>query len=151
MIPRTPKEVKEYFKQIRKEQMEITHLVEMIRSEELMLLPKAIQYDKDKVQTSPEDILSEKVAEISEMDMEWKKAVVNLKYRRAQAEAMLKQLVSSDEREVMRWYYMSMNNKHLMTWEEVASKMAYNKRWILKIHGNAIMHLSEINKTPKDT
>ena len=56
-----------------------------------MLLPKAIQYDKDKVQTSPEDILSEKVAEIAEMDMEWKKAVVNLKYR----ELRLRQCSSS--------------------------------------------------------
>jgi hypothetical protein len=143
----TTKEVKEYFRQIRKEQMEINHLIDMIRSEELMLLPKAIQYDKDKVQSSPEDVLSKKVAEIAELDAQWKNAVVNLKFRRARAEAMLNALESSDEREVMRWYYMSTNNKHLMTWDEVATKMSYNKRWILKIHGNAIMHLSE-NKMP---
>ena len=45
----TVKEIKEFFRQIRREQGEINHLGRMIKQEELLLLPKAIVYDKDKV------------------------------------------------------------------------------------------------------
>ena len=45
----TASEVKEYFKEIRKEQQEVNHLAQMIRKEEIELLPKAIAYDKDRM------------------------------------------------------------------------------------------------------
>ena len=139
----TTKEVKEYFRQIRHEQYEINHLAEMIKSEELTLLPSAIRYDKEKVQTSPEDILAKSVAKINTLEQELALSMSNLKLRRARAEAMLSKLESSDEREVMRWYYMSIDGRNLYTWDDVAARMAYTKRWILKIHGNAIRNLAD--------
>ena len=139
----TTKEIKEYFRQIRREQFEINHLTEMIKNEELSLLPSAIRYDKEKVQTSPEDVLSKRVAKITELETEYASSLATLKLNKVRAEAMLRSLDNSDEREVMRWYYMSFNDRHPFTWDEVAVKMSYTKRWILKLHGNAIMHLSE--------
>lgn len=144
----TTKEIKDYFRQIRREQFEIIHLTEMIKSEEQSLLPSAIRYDREKVQTSPEDVLSKSVAKITELEREYAESLVTLKSNKANAEAMLKDLDNPDEREVMRWYYMSFNGRNPYTWDDVAVRMAYTKRWILKLHGNAIMHLSEKKSSP---
>lgn len=144
----TTKEIKDYFRQIRREQFEIIHLTEMIKSEEQSLLPSAIRYDREKVQTSPEDVLSKSVAKITELEREYAESLVTLKSNKANAEAMLKDLDNPDEREVMRWYYMSFNGRQPFTWDDVAVRMAYTKRWILKLHGNAIMHLSEKKSSP---
>ena len=134
-------EVKEYFRPIRKEQLEIFHLEKMIEREELTLLPKAIRYDTDKVQLSPDDILARSAAEIADMKEELLRSIQALKEKKARAENVLMELENSDEREVMRWYYMDSEEKRLLKWEDVAEKMSYNKRWILKIHGRALANL----------
>ena len=136
-------EVKEYFRQIRKEQLEIMHLAEMIQHEELTLLPKAITYDKEKVQTSPEDILANGAAEIVEMQEELGRSIVILKRKKAGAEAMIIRLENSDEREVMRYYYLDSIEGQLFKWEDVAEKMHRDKRQIFRIHGNALKNLSK--------
>lgn len=140
----TPGEIKDYFRQIRKEQLEINHLAEMIQHEELTLLPKAITYDKDKVQVSPDDILARSAAEIVEMQEELGRSIMILKRKKARAEAMIIQLENSDEREVMRYYYLDSIENKLLRWDDVAEKMHHEKRQIFRIHGNALRNLSEI-------
>ena len=140
---KTVNEAKEYFRQIRKEQLEIIHLGKMIEREELTLLPKAIRYDTDKVQLSPDDILARSAAEIADMKEELQRSIVVLKEKKAKAESVLMNLDNSDEREVMRWYYMDSDGSRLLKWEDVAEKMNYNKRWVLKIHGRALSNLTK--------
>lgn len=144
-------EAKDYFRQIRKEQLEIFHLSSMIEREELTLLPKGLRYDTDKVQVSPEDILARSAAEIADMRKELQRSIWVLKEKKATAENILMELDNSDEREVMRWYYMDSDGSRLLKWEDVADKMNYNKRWVLKIHGRALANLTKKNRTPKDT
>ena len=144
-------EAKDYFRQIRKEQLEIFHLSSMIEREELTLLPKGLRYDTDKVQVSPEDILARSAAEIADMRTELQRSIWVLKEKKATAENILMELDNSDEREVMRWYYMDSDGSRLLKWEDVADKMNYNKRWVLKIHGRALANLTKKNRTPKDT
>ena len=144
-------EAKDYFRQIRKEQLEIFHLSSMIEREELTLLPKGLRYDTDKVQVSPEDILARSAAEIADMRKELQRSIWVLKEKKAMAENILMELDNSDEREVMRWYYMDSDGSRLLKWEDVADKMNYNKRWVLKIHGRALANLTKKNRTPKDT
>ena len=136
-------EVKEYFRQIRKEQLEIMHLAEMIQHEEWTLLPKAVTYDKDKVQISPEDILARSAAEIVEMQEELGRSIMILKRKKAGAEAMIIKLENSDEREVLRYYYLDSIKGQLLRWEDVAEKMHRDKRQIFRIHGNALKNLSQ--------
>ncbi len=138
---KTVNEAKEYFRQIRKEQLEIIHLGKMIEREEMTLLPKAIRYDTDKVQLSPDDILARSAAEIADMKEELQRSIGVLKEKKAKAESVLMNLDNSDEREVMRWYYMDSDGSRLLKWEDVAEKMNYNKRWVLKIHGRALANL----------
>ena len=140
---KTVNEAKEYFRQIRKEQLEIFHLEKMIEREELTLLPKGIRYDTDKVQVSPEDILARSAAEIADMKKELLRSIQVLKEKKARAECVLMNLDNSDEREVMRYYYMDSEESRLLKWEDVAEKMNYNKRWVLKIHGRALANLTK--------
>lgn len=140
---KTVNEAKEYFRQIRKEQLEIFHLEKMIEREELTLLPKGIRYDTDKVQVSPEDILARSAAEIADMKKELLRSIQVLKEKKARAECVLMNLDNSDEREVMRYYYMDSEESRLLKWEDVAEKMNYNKRWVLKLHGRALTNLAK--------
>ena len=59
--------LKTWFSQIRKEQYEIEHLKRMISNAEAGLLPSGIRYDKDKVQTSPQDTMSKVIAKAVDM------------------------------------------------------------------------------------
>lgn len=140
----TTSEVKEYFKEIRREQSEVEHLAGMIRREELNFLPKAIVYDRERVQTSPDDILANKAAEIEEMERELRKSVVILMGKRARAEAKIIQLDNHAEREVMRYYYLDSLNGRLLSWDDVAQVMELSTASVFRIHGNALKNLSRV-------
>ena len=137
----TATEIKNFFRQIRKEQNEIAHLAMLIQQEETMLLPKAIVYDKDKVQVSPEDKFSDICARISDMQEELGESM--LKAKQMTAERMIRNLSDPDEREVMRWYYMTLYDNRPLTWQDVAIRMNYYRRHVIRIHGNALAHLVE--------
>lgn len=139
----TVNEIKDFFRKIRKEQNEIAHLSAMIKSEELALLPKAIVYDKDKVQVSPDDKFSEVCAKISDMQEELGRSIVRLKEKQVQAELMIRKLEDPDEREVLRWYYLTLYDNRPLTWQQVAIRMNYYRRHVIRIHGNALQHLAE--------
>lgn len=140
----TVNEIKDFFRQIRREQSEISHLSRMIRQEEMLLLPKGISYDKDKVQTTPEDKFSEACAKISEMQQELEHSIFNLKIKQAKAETMIRQLDDPDEREVMRYYYMTTDDGRPLNWQQVAIRMNYYQRHVFRIHGNALIHLEKL-------
>lgn len=139
----TATEIKNFFRQIRKEQNEIAHLAMLIQQEETMLLPKAIVYDKDRVQVSPEDKFSEICARISDMQEELGESIVKLKAKQMKAERLIRTLSDPDEREVMRWYYMTLYDNRPLTWQDVAIRMNYYRRHVIRIHGNALAHLVE--------
>lgn len=139
----TVNDIKDFFRKIRKEQNEIAHLSAMIKNEELALLPKAIVYDKDKVQVSPEDRFSEVCAKISDMQEELGRSIVRLKEKQVQAELMIRKLEDPDEREVLRWYYLTLYDNRPLTWQQVAIRMNYYRRHVIRIHGNALQHLAE--------
>lgn len=139
----TVNEIKDFFRKIRKEQNEIAHLSAMIKNEELALLPKAIVYDKDKVQVSPEDRFSEVCAKISDMQEELGMSIMRLKEKQIRAELMIRNLEDPDEREVLRWYYLTLYENRPLTWQQVAIRMNYYRRHVIRIHGNALQHLAE--------
>lgn len=141
----TVNEVKEYFRQIRREQAEINHLKELIENEWYTLLPKGITYDKDRVQVSMEDVLAKSAAEIEYIRSEMVKSIIMLMRKKGEAESYIRQLEKSDEREVMRWYYLSTKEcDELLIWDDVSEKMHREKRQVFRIHGNALKNLTRI-------
>lgn len=136
-------EVKAYFGQIRKEKYEIIHLRSMIKSAETSLLPSGIRYDKDKVQTSPDDMMSRILSKAMDMQKELEKSLEDLQTRQLDAEIKIQKLKNSDEREVMRYYYMDTENGKPLTWEHVSVKMGYDSRHVRRLHGRALANLAE--------
>ena len=137
------KSLKEWFGEIRKEQYEIEHLRLMIESAETGLLPSGICYDKDKVQTIPQDTMSKVLAKAVDMQNELEECVTMLQERRIEAERRIQTLENSEEREVMRYYYLDNNHGKPLTWEQVGELMNYNRRHVLRLHGRALFNLMQ--------
>ena len=133
---------REYLKQIKREQIEICRLQEQIDTAEASLLPKAIRYDLDKVQTSPEDPMYSVLAEVDEYKQEMLKRVHRLTLRRRKAIRMLDQLKDSRQRQVLFLYYL---DPGLLTMEQVAEKMIYSEREAWRKHDTAIAKLENMS------
>lgn len=138
----TTAEIKDYFKSIRREQLEIIHLAQMIHKEEAELLPRAIAYDRPKVQTSPEDHLAASAAKINKLDSQLRTSIDILNKKRARAEAMIIQLTDANEREVMRYYYLDTKNGRQYSWSDVGDAMDMSLRTVFRIHGDALVNLT---------
>ena len=137
------KDIKMWFRRIRDEQKEISQLQEMITGMEMSLLPKAITYDKDKVQVSPDDRFGEVCAKITDYQEVLGRSIVKLKARQILAEQMIASLEDMKEREVMRYYYLTTDKGQVLTWRQVAIRMNYYEQYVKRIHGRAIEKLSK--------
>ena len=73
---------------------------------ESCLLPAAIRYDKDKVQTSPEDPMSKIVAEINELEKEMAKVQYQKLKQIEKIEKAISSLVSDEERTALAMRYI---------------------------------------------
>lgn len=133
---------REYFKQIKREQIEIVQLQEKIDTAEASLLPKAIRYDLDKVQTSPENPMYDVLAEIEEYKKEMLKRTHRLILRRRKAIRMLDQLSDTRQRQALFLYYL---DPSLLTMEQVGEKMIYSEREAWRIHDAAMAKLEKLS------
>ena len=94
-----------------------------IRRQELRacLLPAAITYDKDRVQTTPEDNMAETMAEVADLDAE----IEILRRRRARQICLisraLDQLEDGREKAVLEAYYIGRKSMN-----EIAEHMSYS-------------------------
>ncbi len=137
------RELKEWFKQVRKERYEIEHLRELIRSAEMGLLPSGIRYDRDRVQTSPSDTMSTVLSKAMDMQKELETSLANLQDRHIKVEKLIQTLKNSDDREVLRYYYLDTDKGRPLTWEQVAIRVNFQVRQVLRIHERAIAALAE--------
>ena len=128
-------DAKSFFRAIRLERREIRILNEKIYAREMDLLPSGIRYDKDNIQTSIEDIMSMKLAELGDYEKKRKELLRILTTRQAQAIEIVSQIPDTKQRQVMEIYYFDTSNP---TWDDVADEMGYDRRYILKVHGNAL-------------
>ena len=135
------REVKEFLRSIRSEQLEILHLQEIIDAAEMELLPQAIRYDKDKVQVSPEERFSKVCAAIADYQEELGREMVILLKRQMKAAEMIMGLDDEKERTVLRLYYLTTDHGQPLTWGQVAIRMNYFESHVKRIHGNALVHL----------
>ncbi len=137
------KEVKQFFKDIRKEQAEIQELKNLIQEKELELMPRAIRYDGVKVQVSPDDTTSRICAVISDLEMELGRQILILARHQIVAENKIKKLNDPNERRVMRFYYLTTIEGQLPTWNQVAIRMNYYESYVKKVHGRALINLAK--------
>lgn len=128
-----------FLRGIRAERFEIITLREAREQLKSELLPKAITYDKDKVQTSaPSDRMLEVAAKVDAIDRKLEARYVRLLTDVDIANKIIDQVESPESREVLMLRYL-MGKRRPMTWPEIAEHMSYSVQHTKsKLHGRAI-------------
>lgn len=97
----------------------------------------AIRYDKDRVQTSPSDMVCEALAEAVDMERHLSDRHRELLQMRQQAEEIT-QLLSENERYFIRWYYL---DRVSMT--ETADRLHMSSRNAYRVKASALIEFSK--------
>lgn len=131
----------EYMMQVRRIELRIRRITLQIEELESCLLPQGIRYDKDKVQTSPEDTLSKVAAKILALE----KLRTQLTRERAllllEIQDALDQLESEQDRIVLEAYYLSR-----MTMRDIAEMINYSIRSVYTFRKRGLEKLANIAK-----
>lgn len=94
---------------------------------ESCLLPGAIRYDRDKVQTSPDDIMGKILAEVNELEQRMEQLQVAKSKRIEEIDKIINSLKSDEERTVLTMRFI---NRIPVT--EIAEAMGYAEPTIYK-------------------
>ena len=102
------------------------------------LIPGAIQYDKDKVQTSPSDRMAEVMAELDDFQRARMFYRARIEKEREQIANMCAACGTLTEKEqtVISSHYID-----LIDWGEIAEQIEVTDRRVLQLHGSAIEKL----------
>ena len=144
---------KKYLKCVRKEQKQLMVLMDIREKKRLSLLPKAIVYDRDKVQTSPIDKLSETVAEINSLDKTIERMLGDLARHQTMILEEIERLDNSEARAVMIMYYLTLITEkkdkamiqRMATWEDVAERLYFSRSKVFQLHDDAVTRMRDIN------
>lgn len=109
---------------------------------ESCLLPAAIRYDKDKVQTSPDDTISKIVAEISELETQMNAVLLAKAERIDEINNIIHSLESDEERTALTMRYINR-----VPVADIAEAMGYS---IKRIYQFMDQGGAEISKKLKD-
>lgn len=94
---------------------------------ESCLLPSAIRYDKDRVQTSPQDSFGKIMAEINVLEKEMNKVQIEKAKRLKEIDQAISELTSDEERTALTMRFI--NRKPV---SEIAEAMGYAETTIYK-------------------
>lgn len=144
-------DVKVFLRDIRAKRTEIANLSEAREQLESTLLPKAIRYDMDKVQTSASDRMITVAANLNEIDRKLEERIIRLSADISLAYDLVGQVRTPECREVLMLRYL-MGTRQPLTWAEVADQMGYSVQHVKeKLHGKAIAEAREVWKAwPND-
>lgn len=136
-----PKTISEDLYNILKKPREIKYRLcyinSQIRNLEECLLPSGIRYDKDNVQSSPSDKLSEIVAEISILEQEHTKLEADLLKAGDRIKALCTTLTDIEGTVIMMRFIA------LQKFEQIAIATNYTKGGIWDVYGRAIDKLEK--------
>lgn len=117
----------------------ISRLENTIEALKLNLLPGAIRYDKDKVQTSSQNPMEDLFAKIDEYERE----MLDLKNKRAEAvlavDNALQKMKDCKEQRVLLEYYIGR-----ISIPDIAVGMGITNRHCLRLKNNGVSMLSEV-------
>lgn len=137
-------DVLEFLKHIRRKRMELAIIEQHEDELRLSLLPGAIRYDIDKVQTSPVDRMPEmmaKLTDLQEKEADHKAALIADIQR---AIEMVNQVPTPEYRTILRLRYLEGGVKP-MSWDQIADTIGYSSISVRGyMHGRAIAEIREI-------
>jgi hypothetical protein len=139
---------KDFLRRVRLEHIEIARLNSKLEYLKKSTLPGGIRYDKDRVQTSPSDKISDIMVDIGDIEIELEADIKNLASDIVKARSLIRGLSSPLERCVLTMYYLPDMEQceELPTWSDVAIALHYSKSRILHIHGEALQKINNSSK-----
>lgn len=87
----------------------------------------------DKVKSNSENRLESSVSKIVDIEREMGASIDQLERTRLQVESVINSVPNVKQRNVLRLRYISG-----MKWEQIAVKLNYDYRWVLRLHGKAL-------------
>lgn len=131
----------EYMRQVRQIELKIRRLTLQIEELESCLLPQGIRYDRDKVQTSPEDVLPKIAGKIQELEKQRTQLARERALLLLEIQDALDQLESEPERIVLEAYYLSR-----MSMREISEMIGYSIRQAYRLRTAGLQKLAHIAK-----
>ena len=130
---------KEYLSGIRKKRLHCRTLATKLEElEEMAKGVKAIRYDRDNVQTTPENSMEKYLAEYMDVRIELSKALVEYGEQMAKAEWQIEAMPNPIHAEVLRLRYIDDDNGRRMTFERISCIMHRSFDWVRHLHVQAL-------------
>lgn len=129
----------EYMRQVRQIELRIRRITLQIEELESCLLPQGIRYDRDKVQTSPEDVLPKIAGKIQELEKQRTQLARERALLLLEIQDALDQLESEPERIVLEAYYLSR-----MSMREISEMIGYSIRQAYRLRTAGLQKLAHI-------
>ncbi len=131
---------KEFLNKIRYIDMMINCKLEQVAELRSMLLPGAIRYDKDKVQTSHNaDSISDTVAKVMELEEKINGDIDKLVELKSVAREKIERMENEIEKVILYKRYFGNES-----FENIAVECGYSWRWIHKLHNDALKNFDKI-------
>ena len=135
---------KKYLRQIRDGERTIITLKERCDTLRFSLGASAIRYDKDKVQTTPHDAMSETMAEVFEIEDRMTEIQHILTDRRCEAERIINHIPDDIQQAALRLYYL---DPALYSWGKVAYLIGKSEKYLIRrIHPDALASFEQARK-----
>ena len=121
---------------------EIRKQIQLKRETRLQLLmslyPGAIRYDKDKVQTTPQDKMSDIMAQIDDLDSDIDYLKDQLRSSRREIAGLCDQYLDDQETRIVKLRHIDG-----LKWDDVARAVHRSERTVHRIHKSAVDKLKE--------
>lgn len=121
--------------QVRDEQKEINIIREQIAQAELALLPSAIRYDQDKVQSSPSDPMIRMAEKVERYEGQLRKHLDRIMTRRQRAFAIVRRVKDPMQRQVLELFFL---DERRLSMAQVAETIGYTERQTYRIYKDAL-------------
>ena len=128
----------DYMMEPRRIELRIRRVCMRIEELEGALLPKAIRYDRDKVQTSPEDQLSRVVARILELEKQRDQLCRERALLLLEMQDLVDRLENELERTVLEAYYLSR-----MRMADIADMIPCSIQHVYRLRKRGLQHIME--------
>ena len=144
-------DVEVLFRNIRDTRREIAILERQEDYIRLSMLPGAVRYDKDNVQSSPEDPMLKFAERISEVEELRQKRIEKMSEESVLVQQILADMPTSTYRMVLELRYIEGGINHRYSWSEIAFEMNYSEDYVRKeLHDAALEEAQEIYDKIKD-
>ena len=135
---------KKYLRQIRDGESAIVRLKERCNTLRHSLGASAIRYDKDKIQATPHDAMSETIIEVLELEDRMAEIQANILIRRCEAERIISLMSDDIQRSALRLYYL---DPALYSWGKVAYMINKSEKYLIRrIHPDALASFEQVRK-----